>query len=512
MNSVGVTIEQLKALNVLLGAPQRPLMKLAPKIISRSNPETPEEIRRLKKALDVISSNSGRGNGSINLDEVNPAGPANYWLGVVWAIRGLNWQCGEQIARNWSVKSFRYTDDGFDSAWNDYDPSHANPIGIGSVYKLASVFNSPSFDPFGFTPNHGAMSLSAAAQPTTEPRYMPNPTRYKLLDSDDIRALPPLTWCVKGVFPATGLAAIFGPSCSGKSFLALDLAAAIAEGVLWFGFRTTKTPTVYMALEAEGGIQQRIAAWEKVNGKKSRFKIVMQSFLFNEHPDVEDLAATVPQGAVVIVDTLNRSAPTTDENSSKEMGTILEAAKRLKTITGGLVILVHHTGKDASKGLRGHSSLFAALDGSIEVRRTGDSRTWSIAKAKDGEDGKGSPFKLKRHVLGTDADGDELSSCTVERDCGLLFQVPEPTGSAQKHALKVFKAVINQSAVTNKAGCGEQTQCIKVEDAVLDLARTLTTVRSNQRNNRARKIIQDLVHGGHFRSELDGDEGWLWLP
>ena len=81
-----------------------------------------------------------------------------------------------------------------------------------------------------------------------------------LLGMRVLRALPQVTWCLKGIFPATGLAAIFGPSSSGKSFLALDLAAAIAEGAPWFGFRTTKTPTVYMALEGEGVFSQRVAA------------------------------------------------------------------------------------------------------------------------------------------------------------------------------------------------------------------------------------------------------------
>jgi len=479
-------------------------MKLAPKIISRSNPETPEEIRRLKKALAVISSNSGRGNGSINLEEVNPAGPANYWLGVVWAIRGLNWQCGEQIARNWSVKSFRYTDDGFDSAWNDYDPSHANPIGIGSVYKLASVFNSPSFDPFAFTQYHATAALPALS----------DPTRYKLLDSDDIRALPHLVWCVKRIFPATGLAAIYGPSASGKSFLALDIAVKIAEGAPWFGFRTTATPVVYLYLEGEGGIKSRAAALETETGRPlpPLMKMVMQSFHFNEGPDVMDLAAVVPHGAVVIVDTLNRAAPTTDENSSKEMGIILEAAKRLQTQTGGLVVLVHHTGKDIGKGMRGHSSLFAALDGSIEVTRKGNSRAWHSAKVKDEDDDKGFAFKLKRHILGMDLDGDEVSSCTVAPDYGVMFQVPEPTGHAQKAALHTLKTAIRQSAVTNKAWCGEKTQCMRVDDAISTLAGTLITVDTNKRNNRARVIIQSLVSGSHLQSGLeDGDEAWLWL-
>ena len=87
------------------------------------------------------------------------------------------------------------------------------------------------------------------------------------------------------------------------------------------------------------------------------------------------------------------------------MGLILAGMKRLQEITGGLVIIVHHTGKDASKGLRGHSSLAAALDGAIEVERTQTSRSWSAAKVKDGEDGKQRAFKLHVVDLGRDGDG-----------------------------------------------------------------------------------------------------------
>ncbi len=64
-------------------------------------------------------------------------------------------------------------------------------------------------------------------------------------------------------------------------------------------------------------------------------------------------------------------------------------------MTGGLVVLVHHTGKDATKGLRGHSSLFAALDAAIEVSRSGERREWILAKSKDGRDGSTHPFKLR---------------------------------------------------------------------------------------------------------------------
>ena len=66
--------------------------------------------------------------------------------------------------------------------------------------------------------------------------------RYRLLKSADLRNLPPLTWRIHGVLPAEGLASIYGPSTSGKSFLALDSAAAIASGQEWFGTTDNTSP------------------------------------------------------------------------------------------------------------------------------------------------------------------------------------------------------------------------------------------------------------------------------
>jgi putative DNA primase/helicase len=51
---------------------------------------------------------------------------------------------------------------------------------------------------------------------------------------------------------------------------------------------------------------------------------------------------------------------------------LLEACEALRRAIGGLVVLVHHTGEDATKSLRAHSSLFASLGAAIEVTRNGD--------------------------------------------------------------------------------------------------------------------------------------------
>ena len=96
-----------------------------------------DESTRLEVALSKISSDVPRGDGTIDLATLD-----NYWLGMVWAIRSHNLPDGEQLARQWSMQSdLRFTEEGFRDAWNAYDSTHENPIGIGSVYKLAQEFD-----------------------------------------------------------------------------------------------------------------------------------------------------------------------------------------------------------------------------------------------------------------------------------------------------------------------------------------------------------------------------------
>lgn len=280
-----------------------------------------------------------------------------------------------------------------------------------------------------------------------------NERRYRLLTADELRGLPSLAWSVHGVLPTVGVAALFGPSSSGKSFLAFDLGTAIAEGRRWFDHRVTPAPVVYCALEGEAGFKLRAQAWELHHGQPlpEGLRMMLQSFKLTELQDVADLAAVVPAGAVVFLDTLNRAAPLADENSSKDMGEILEAAKRLQAATDGLVVLIHHTGKDAARGLRGHSSLFAAMDACIEVSREGDRREWKVSKAKDGQDGTAHPFGLEVLTLGTDEHGDAYTSCVVTAGEGSAGHTPRLT-PAQRMARDSLVKACEQAGDLNEAG------------------------------------------------------------
>ena len=337
--------------------------------------------------------------------------------------------------------------------------------------------------------------------------------RFKLLGAADLRALPPLAWRVRGVMPAHGLASVYGPSASGKSFLALDMAGAIASGGLWFGYRVNAAPVVYCALEGEAGFRLRVAAWEQANGRPlpAGLRLVLQAFKLTEAQDVQDMAAavlTAGAGAVTILDTLNRAAPEADENASADMGRILEAAKELQHLTGGLVVLVHHTGKDATKGLRGHSSLFAALDAAVEVTREGDRRSWRVAKAKDGADGDAHPFKLEVVELAKDDEGESVSSCVIRMDTAAadIARVKLPQGGNQRIILDALRPMFKASAVFGKAGAPAPRPCLELEAAISATAPRLTCA-PDRRAERARDAITGLVG----RGVLGCNEGFVWL-
>ena len=336
--------------------------------------------------------------------------------------------------------------------------------------------------------------------------------RYKLLTDDDLAALPPLQWRIKKVLPQTGLAAIYGASGSGKSFLVLDGLQALAAGREWFGYKTKSCNVLYCALEGEGGIAGRVAAYRIRHGATAQnIRYLVQPFSLLDGGDITDLAQAIKaagQGAdVVVLDTLNRAAPGADENDSKSMGQIIAASKALQTLTGGLVLLVHHTGKDASKGLRGHSSLNAALDAAIEVRRDGDRREWLIAKSKDGEDGETHPFKLDIVELGTDEDGDTVTSCTIkELDATDATGKKRPAlGKNQKIAREALGKPLKAATAFGMDGAPANRPCINYDEAVALVAERMPTDAKHQKQS-ATRAIGSLVGNGYL-----GMKGaWLW--
>lgn len=325
------------------------------------------------------------------------------------------------------------------------------------------------------------------------------------LSAAAFKALPRLPWRVKGILSSQGLATIYGPPASGKSFLAIDLAAAIAAGNdSWFGFRVRQAPVTYVVLEGEGGFQKRIEAWERANecNMPDNLQFVREQLDITDSAHVRQLATVIKRWSVVFIDTMARAANGKDENSSEGMGSIIAGCKLLQSLTDCLVVLIHHTGKDVTKGMRGHSSLLAAVDAAIEVLREddGDIRTLTVAKNKDGEDGASFQFQLSIQLLGHDEDGDPVASCAVEQ----LETVPVMKGSKLSGNKKL---VYDALSVRLNAGCGliDYDEALKI--AIEALA---PVVDPGHRSDRASYALNALIKSRKL--VRDSDSPMLRLP
>ncbi len=367
-----------------------------------------------------------------------------------------------------------------------------------------------NYDANDYLQEAGAEALAELLERAKSPAM-----RFKLLSGSDLCNAPPMRWMVRGVLPAEGIAALYGASGSGKSFLTFDMGAAVAGGDYeWFNRRVTKAPVTYVCLEGEAGLGKRAKAWTLHHDRPipDCLRFITQPFdLLSD--DVPDLARAINaeggSNGLVIIDTLNRAAPGADENSSADMGRLIAAAKQLQGMTGGLVLLVHHTGKNASAGLRGHSSLYAALDSAVEVINGECFKEWKVQKSKDDMTGEAFPFALHVVPVGHDEDGEEITSCVVIPADGMGREIRRaipPKSGNQKIIWEALQDVFKNSPTFGQAGAPAGRPCLRLEDAI-DKTRGRLVCEAKRQTERTQSAITGLVS----RGLLEHREGWLWI-
>ena len=228
-------------------------------------------------------------------------------------------------------------------------------------------------------------------------------------------------WIVKGVLPEGDLAFVYGEPGSGKSFFILDMCAALARGTNWRDRKVKKSRIAYVCAEGVGGFRKRLKAYAFANDIDLGDLPIAVFSLPPKLQDASDASAlangilAMGGADIVIFDTLSQCAAGVNENSGEDMGQVLANCKGIgRKLGGAMSILVHHSGKDSSKGMRGWSGNLGGADAVIEVVRSGEYRAAIVAKQKDGEDGAEFGFKLTQVLLYMDGDGDEVTSCVME--------------------------------------------------------------------------------------------------
>lgn len=230
---------------------------------------------------------------------------------------------------------------------------------------------------------------------------------------------------IDGLLDQGTMSVVYGDSNVGKTFVTMDMAFHIGAGLPYAGMDVARGLVVYVAAEGGNGAKKRLVALrEKFPGVTPDF-VLLASPVDLRRPDAdivplaEAIRALGQPVALLVIDTLSRAMAGGDENSSVDMGALVKHFDVLRQATQpSHLMVVHHTGKVAAKGARGHSLLRAATDTEIEIAKPGKDETGpatiTVTKQRDMDGEWSSPFKLRVHTLGVKPNGRPITSCTVE--------------------------------------------------------------------------------------------------
>ncbi len=347
------------------------------------------------------------------------------WLHIGMALHHETDGEGFDLWDEWSSQGGLYPGrEALQRRWDSFGHNGTAGITVRSLMKWsgqagatvgAPVASADDFDVIEDTPEEKAAAKVRAS-------------RFTFIPVGEVVKLPSPGWVIKGLIPWAELGIVYGPSGSGKSFVMIDLCMAIARGVPWRGLKVRQGKVRYIVAEGRGGFRKRLRAYGMHHGidldqVPMSVMETAPNFLMND--DVKAVAAAVKasEGAdVIVVDTFAKVTPGANENAGEDMGKAIDNCRRLHEVTGALVILVHHTGKDVERGARGWSGIRAAADFEAEVcRDEASGKRWlQITKQKDGDDDGRWGFKLVDVVVGLDEDDDPVTSCVLGDD-----EVPE---------------------------------------------------------------------------------------
>jgi hypothetical protein len=338
----------------------------------------------------------------------------------------------------------------------------------------------------------------------------PRTKRPKFLLLDELSGLVEPNDFVEGVFCDGQLSVIYGHTNIGKSFLGLDLAMHVALGRTWFGREVQRGGVVYLAGEGGGGIRRRVAAFLRRQGieqtKGIPFALIPNMIDFRDQQSIRSLIETLHElrarlgvpVRLIIVDTLSRALAGGNENAPDDMGALVRGADQVRAATGAHLCFVHHTGKDDSKGARGHSLLKAAVDTEIEVRRpegTKGAVTVSVTKQRDLEIGPSFAFRLVDVHLGTNSRGKPITSCVIEP--AIIKPVLD---EAEQEASEILRTMLFDSEAA-------YVQIADWREAIMSREGLLAGQKRDTKKRQWQRLRDSLKKKGTV--EISGDHVWL---
>jgi hypothetical protein len=271
-----------------------------------------------------------------------------------------------------------------------------------------------------------AMRAEIAAEPRPGAYRSPLLTRpLEVVFADNLSSIyTPASELVERLLTAEGGSLVYGASNSGKTFLAIDLACAVARGTRWMGRQTESGLVVYLAAESPSSVQSRLQAYQQHHRVRvPNFAIVQSSIdLFGGDGDTHAIISEVrsieeergQKVRLIVGDTLARMSAGANENAGQDMGQVVRRFDLIRSVCKAHFILIHHSGKAQAAGARGWSGVRAAVDTEIEVTDSATGHCAEITKQRDlNSKGERIGFRLQPITLGGTRWGTPATSCIV---------------------------------------------------------------------------------------------------
>ena len=307
-------------------------------------------------------------------------------------------------------------------------------------------------------------------------------------------------WLIEGLIEIPSTGGIIGASGAGKSFVAIDLAANVAEGTEWAGRPVTAGPTFYIAQEGKPGVVRRGKAWRVSRGLAAlpdNLFVSISRIELNESGglEVENEVGRLAEQAggppvLIVVDTMARALPgEADENSAKDVGAFLNVVDRLRDAFNCVVLIVHHVGHSeaATKRARGSSVFKAALDFEILVTKKNKVHTVEWTKMKDGEEPPPQEFALEKISLGVNEAGKPVRPSAVVSWRGVSAK---PTASVLMKEVEILALNTLKVTIVKKGGGETSATLDSWRAAFTPQYQSATDAAKRKAFDRARKSLK----------------------
>jgi hypothetical protein len=208
----------------------------------------------------------------------------------------------------------------------------------------------------------------------------------------ELDAVPDPEPLIDGLLYRNTVNYLAGASGAFKTIAALDMAARVGKGEPFCGMTVARGKVLYVIAEGLTGMKFRRQAWESYhNGGEQMENVTFVPYavqIANES-EMSALIAVAVSGQydMIVFDTQAMCTVGVDENSNSEMAMVVDSLLILARLTNAAVLMVHHTGKDESLGMRGASGQYANVNTVIVAKREGSGKqiVLSTARARGGK-------------------------------------------------------------------------------------------------------------------------------